>query len=82
VDAEEAVAWKDDFFLFENDDLGGVLKKISRWYDVEISYSGELDHVKITGSISRGNSLQQVLKMLEKTEKFKFKVQGRRVIVM
>lgn len=82
IDVEEVIAWKNGFFVFENDNLEGVLKKLARWYDVDIVYDGSLNHVKIIGSVSRNTDLEEVLRLLEKTEKFKFKLQGRRVSVM
>ncbi|MCX2453195.1 DUF4974 domain-containing protein [Pedobacter sp. PLR] len=82
IDVEEVIAWKNGFFVFENDNLEGILKKLSRWYDVDIAYDGSLNHVKVIGSVSRNTDLPTVLRMLEKTDKFKFKVQGRRVSVM
>ncbi|WP_316746731.1 FecR family protein [Pedobacter gandavensis] len=82
IDVEEVIAWKNGFFVFENDNLEGILKKLSRWYDVDIDYDGRLNHVQVTGEVSRNTDLMEVLRMLEKTDKFKFKVQGRRVSVM
>lgn len=82
VDVEEVVSWKNGFFIFENDNLEGILKKIGRWYDVDISYDGHLNHVEMIGAVSRSSSLAEVLEILEKTDKFKFKLQGRRVLVM
>lgn len=82
IDVEEVIAWKNGFFVFENDNLEGILKKLSRWYDVDIVYDGSLNHVKVIGSVSRDKNLEEVLRLLEKTDKFKFKLKGRRVFVM
>ncbi|WP_316788989.1 FecR family protein [Pedobacter frigoris] len=82
VDVQEIVAWKNGFFIFENDNLEGILKKLARWYDVEVSYNGNLNNVKVMGSVSRNMELSDVLRILEKTDKFKFKLEGRRISVM
>ncbi|WP_316818010.1 FecR family protein [Pedobacter nyackensis] len=82
VDVEEVVSWKNGFFIFENDNLEGILRKIARWYDVDISYDGHLNHVEMIGAVSRSTSLAEVLDILEKTDKFKFKLKGRRILVM
>lgn len=82
VDTDDAIAWKNGYFVFENDNLDGILKKLARWYDVKISYNGQLNNIKVIGSISRENTLEDVLKTLEKTEKFKFKLKERRITVM
>lgn len=83
VDTEEAVAWKEGFFIFENDNLKILMRKLERWYDVEVDYTGIADNkTKITGTLSRNTQLAEVLKLLEETDKFKFKTEGRRITIM
>jgi ferric-dicitrate binding protein FerR (iron transport regulator) len=83
VDTEEAVAWKNGYFTFENDNLEMIMRKLERWYDVKVVYTGKISSkVKVMGFISRNTELPELLKMLESTDKFKFKTEGRRVIVM
>jgi transmembrane sensor len=83
VDTEEAVAWKNGYFTFENDNLDMIMRKLERWYDVEVNYTGNISNkVKIMGSVSRNTELAELLKMLESTDKFKFKTEGRRITVM
>jgi transmembrane sensor len=83
VDTEEAIAWKSGYFTFENDNLEMIMRKLERWYNVEVSYTGKISNkVKVMGSISRNTELPELLKMLESTDKFKFKTEGRRITVM
>lgn len=83
VDTEEVIAWKNGYFTFENDNLEMIMRKLERWYDVEVDYKGRTsDKVKVMGSISRNTELPELLKMLESTDKFKFKTEGRRITVM
>lgn len=82
VDLDETIAWKRGFFVFDNDDVTTVLHKLERWYDVEITSEGELDHIKIGGTISRDKNLSEVLRVLQLTRKIKFKTEGRRIIAM
>lgn len=83
VDTEEAIAWKNGYFTFENDNLEMIMRKLERWYDVEVTYTGRISNrVKVMGSISRNTELPELLKMLESTDKFKFKTEGRRITVM
>lgn len=80
VDLEETVAWKDGNFQFENTSLQDVMRQLSRWYDVEISYRGTI-HKNFIGSISRDVKLTQVLSMLQQTSKLKFVIEGKNIIV-
>lgn len=83
ADTEEAIAWKNGYFIFENDNLEMIMRKLERWYDVDVIYNGTINNkVKVMGSISRTTELPELLKMLESTDKFKFKTEGRRITVM
>jgi transmembrane sensor len=82
VDVQEAVAWKNGYFIFDNENIQGIMRKISRWYDVDVDYSGKIDEGDFGGTISRFKSVSGVLKSLELTGTVHFKMQGRRITVM
>lgn len=82
VDAESAIAWKNGYFLFDNENIYTIMNMISRWYDVEIEYKGNMDDKIFVGRISRFKNVSEVLKLLEMTGDIHFKVQGRRITVM
>ncbi|MBC8987974.1 FecR family protein [Pedobacter sp. N36a] len=82
VDVSEVIAWKEGYFLFQDEDIRSMMRKIEKWYDVEVIYAANISPKKIGGRISRNKSLDYVLKTLSKTDKFNFKVEGRRVTVM
>ncbi|WP_316815144.1 FecR family protein [Pedobacter nyackensis] len=82
ADVEEAIAWKNGYFVFEKDDVRTVLNKLERWYDVDIICDHNFGQMKIGGSISRSKSLSEVLRVLQLTRKIKFKVEGRRIFAM
>lgn len=77
----EAVAWKEGYFQFDEADIKTVMRQIERWYDVSVVYEGDLPNYRFGGEIERNLSLLQVLKVLEKT-KVHFRLEGREVIVM
>lgn len=80
VDLEETVAWKDGNFQFENTSIQDVMRQLSRWYDVEISYRGTVNK-HFVGNISRDVKLSQVLSMLQQTSEVKFVIDGKKIIV-
>ncbi|WP_316788736.1 FecR family protein [Pedobacter frigoris] len=82
VDTEEAVAWKNGEFLFKNEELSSIMRKISRWYDVEVIYEGEFANMQFGGGVSRFKNISEVLRKFELTGKIHFKIEGRRIIVM
>lgn len=83
-DAEiaDAIAWKEGLFVFDNENLFSAMNKISRWYDVEIVYQGEVKDKALWGTISRTEKIESLLKTLASTGVAKFKIEGRRVFVM
>lgn len=81
-DTEAAIAWKNGYFLFDNEKIESIMKQISRWYNVEISYQGDVSGKAIGGSLSRSKNVTEVLSMLELTGTVHFKIEGRRIIVM
>lgn len=83
VDIAEAVAWKDGYLLFQDEGIRSIMRKIERAYDVEVSYEGPVNDEPIGGqAISKSKTLTDILNILEQTEQFKFKVEGRRITVM
>lgn len=81
ANVKEALAWKNGLFIFDKEHIYTIMNKISRWYDVEIVYEGNMENKEFVGTISRDESLSEVLKTLELTGTIKFKVEGRKVIV-
>ncbi|WP_461788087.1 FecR family protein [Pedobacter sp.] len=80
--AENAVDWVNNDFIFDSDPLETIMRKLSRWYNVEVSYPQNLAKLEFTGSISRSKNITQVLKIMELTGVVNFKVEGRRITVM
>lgn len=82
ADTEEVTAWKDGYFLFKDEDIQSIMRKISRWYNVEVNYSGNIPEVGFGGNISRSKDINEVLNVLQLTNAVHFKVEGRRITVM
>lgn len=82
VDVEEAIAWKNGDFQF-NENLEGIMTKIARWYNVEVVYQAKpASDLTFSGKISRSRNLSAILKMLEYNGDVHFRVEGRRVTVI
>lgn len=82
ADIDEAVAWKNGYFIFSNENIESIMRKVSRWYNIEVDYQGNLSNKDFVGTISRDKNISELLKMLELTGAIHFKVDGRRVTVM
>jgi len=82
ADVESALDWHRGDFVFDDDDFKATMRKISRWYDVEVVYDHSAPEVLLPGGwISRSKSLSAVIKIMELTGKVHFKIEGRRIVV-
>ncbi|WP_439559540.1 FecR family protein, partial [Dyadobacter sp.] len=61
---EEAVAWKNGEFYFQDASVEEVMRQLSRWYDVRINYNGKIPLKQFTGRVSRQVSLSEIVGML------------------
>jgi len=82
VDLEEATAWKNGYFVFDHEHIESVMRKLSRWYDVDVAYEGPISKDRFGGSVSRDKNAAELLEKLELTGQIHFKIEGRKVIVM
>jgi ferric-dicitrate binding protein FerR (iron transport regulator) len=80
VDVDEVVAWKTGFFEFDNAAITVIMRQLSRWYDIEVSYKEHNSSRLFGGRISRNLPLSEILHMLE-ANGAKFSLEGRRLMV-
>lgn len=82
ADIEEVIAWKNGEFLFKEDDFKTVMRKIARWYDVEVIYETSTpENFQLGGFSSRSRNISVILKMIEKTGAARFRIDGKKVYV-
>ncbi|MDR6943757.1 FecR family protein [Mucilaginibacter pocheonensis] len=82
ADTEDAIAWKNGMFSFTGENLESVMRKVSRWYAVDIEFENpEVKNIPLTGVISHFSDVSDVLHMLEMTKQVKFRVVNRKIIV-
>lgn len=77
---DQVVAWKNNLFWFENDDIAEVARTLSRWYNVDIQIEGNIPD-KFTGSIPMDLPFSVVFGMLQKTGRVTYRMTGANHIV-
>ncbi|TCC92530.1 DUF4974 domain-containing protein [Pedobacter hiemivivus] len=82
VDTDAEVAWKNGYFIFKDEEMRSIMRKIARWYDVEVVFSKDFHNRSFEGSISRFKNVSEVLRKFELTGDIHFKMEERRIIVM
>jgi len=82
VELDDVVAWKNGVFLFNDEPLEVIMRKIARWYDVDIVFHQDVDKSALYGGgISKYENVSKVLEKLELIGGIHFKIEERRIIV-
>ncbi len=81
ADPDKVMAWKNGYFNFDGADTRTVMQFISRWYDVDVIYEGEVPQTEFGGDIEKNLKLSQLLKILEKND-LQFRLEGKKLVVL
>lgn len=65
TDLDKTMAWKNGLFNFQDAHLKEVMRQLARWYDIDISYEGNVPDIEFGGKMSRNIKLSDVLKGLK-----------------
>jgi transmembrane sensor len=80
VDIDKVMAWKNGKLSFADVSVRQLMTEISRWYDVDIEYSGSVPNKQFYGSIRRDVPLSTVLNAI-RSYGVETKIEGKKIIV-
>lgn len=79
---EGVIAWKSHVFVFEEESLASILRKISRWYNVDVDWSGiDIQDHLFSGKIRKQAGLKEVLTMIGMVADIDFHQRHNRLVV-
>jgi transmembrane sensor len=78
--AEEIIAWKNGFFEFNQSGVQDIMRQVARWYDVEVTYAGQIPDKTFSGTIARNVNASQLLEILSYSG-LHFKIEGKKIII-
>jgi len=82
VNAGNTVDWINGYFVFNKESLESIMRKISRWYDVDVIYQNESARQQLfSGTVSRFKNISELLEKLELTGPVKFTIKDKQVKV-
>jgi ferric-dicitrate binding protein FerR (iron transport regulator) len=82
VNLDNVVDWKDGEFNLDGLPFRVAMRKIARWYDIEVVYDGSVpDNIISGGWISRDVKLSVILDGIERSKLVKFKLEGKKLYV-
>lgn len=80
VEVEPYVAWKDGFFVFEDESLEQIMNTLSLWYDVDVFYvNPQLQGLHFTGHMRRYDQIDNILKAIGSAVGVTFSVKDRSI---
>lgn len=74
ADLEPLVSWKDDVFVFRDEEISDIIQTLSRWYNVSIRLDDNIRNTRYTGVLSRKQSLVETLDALRMTGELDFHI--------
>ncbi len=83
VDVKVYTTWMHENFRFQSETVEEIMKKLARWYNIDVVYLGEsVKDYHFTGYLPRYADISKVLDLLSLTTKIKFELKGKTITVM
>jgi transmembrane sensor len=75
------VAWVENKLAFDNDSFEEIVPQLARWYNVEISFgSEEVKNYHFTATFKK-EKLEQALNILRTSKSFKYRYDGKMIVI-
>lgn len=80
VDVEKYIAWRDGNLIFQDDSMEDVVKRLSRWFNVEIIINDPEINKYIYKATFRNENLVQVLNLLKLSAPIDYRITDRKAL--
>lgn len=82
VDVAAYIAWKDGDLVFMDEPLESIMKKIARWYDIQVLFEDDkAGKVHFNGNIRKYSDLKDLLDVMEKVSDVEFKISDKTICI-
>lgn len=81
IDTAEIAAWKNGQFIFHDASIEQIMRQIQRWYNAKVIYRGKISQ-QFNATISRSESLEKLLRLLELNGYVHFKIENQTIYVL
>ncbi|MBC9930041.1 FecR family protein [Chitinophaga qingshengii] len=81
ADVNSSIAWKNGYFSFDDADIPTVMRQLARWYNIEVSYAGNVPEGTFTGEIGRNLTQSQLMKILTQARINYKQEEGRKLVI-
>lgn len=81
IKTENVISWKNNILVFNSEPFGDIIKKLERWYNVEVTLKyTKLSPVVFSGKFDK-ESVQEVLHALSLIEPFKYEINKNQILI-
>jgi len=81
VDTRHIATWRTGLFTFHNEPVEEVMRKVARWYDIEVAYRDGMAGKRIGGNVPRFDSIDRLMRALQGTGLLHYKMEGGKVLI-
>ena len=74
TEVAEATDWMNETFVFRDEPIENIMRKLSRWYNVDITVNDDIKDLRYTGILSRKQPLSETLDALRMTNELDFNI--------
>lgn len=82
AETEEVISWKHGLFVFSNEPVEEVMRKVARWYNVEVEYRDGMEGKLIGGDIPRFEDIHKLMRALQATGLLRYQMEGGKIVIM
>ncbi len=80
VNVKHFISWKDNMFQFQEQSLEEIMKILSRWYDVTVTFeSADIKQMQFSGNLDKYTTIDSFFKLFEAGAKIEFQIENNRV---
>lgn len=65
INISQVMAWKNDAFGFDGKSIKEIMRQLSRWYDIDIVFEGDIPTITLGGEMGRDIKLSKALDFLQ-----------------
>ncbi len=82
VDVDYVTAWKRGLFVFEKESLNTIMKRLSRWYNIDVEFSEKSkEDLIFSGFLDRHENIEMLLSKLELTGGVEFQITNKTIVI-
>lgn len=74
----DLLGWKDGYLIFRDDPMRQAIRKLERWYNVDVTVEDENFYTYVFRATFQDEPIEEVLSLLSKTSPIKYKIEKRK----